>query len=61
MPYNENHSIQLRIAAFNVFNQVNFSTFVANPEAPATFGDFNATAGPRGGAREVEFAARYEF
>jgi len=61
MPYNESHSIQLRVAAFNVFNQVNFSTFVANPEAQATFGNFSATAGPRGGARELEFAARYEF
>ena len=61
MPYNEKHSIQLRAEAFNVFNQVNFSSFTANPDAPATFGNFSATAGPRGGPREMEFAARYQF
>jgi hypothetical protein len=61
MPYNENHRIQLRADAFNVFNQVNFSTVANDPTAPATFGTFSATAGPRGGAREMEFAARYEF
>jgi hypothetical protein len=61
MPYNEKHSIQLRVQAFNIFNQVNFSGFTANPDAPATFGNFSATAGPRGGAREMEFAARYQF
>lgn len=61
MPYNEKHSIQLRVEAFNVFNQVNFSSFTANPDAPATFGNISATAGPRGGAREMEFAARYQF
>jgi hypothetical protein len=58
MPYNERHRIQIRIAAFNVFNQVNFASFTADPTAPGTFGNFTTTAGS---PRQMEFGARYDF
>jgi hypothetical protein len=65
MPWSESHSIQARLTAYNVFNSVNFTTNSNNifldPRFASTFGQITATAGPRGGAREMEFALRYEF
>jgi hypothetical protein len=76
-PWNENHRIQFRVEFFNLFNNVNFdstasqfSTTFAGGIAPidgfdlqemGPFGRLFATAGPRGGAREIQFALRYEF
>ncbi len=59
----EGHSLQFRWTAFNVFNHVNFSPsdIDFDIEAGATFGRIYSTAGPRGGAREMEFALRYSF
>jgi len=63
MPWKESQRLQFRVTAFNVFNTVNFSdTFLSlDPTAPSTFGQPTSTAGPRGGAREMEFAVRFEF
>jgi hypothetical protein len=45
-----------------VFNTVNFSTAGIDLLATsAMFGHIRNTAGPRGGARELEFGLRYEF
>jgi hypothetical protein len=71
----ERQRLQVRITAFNVFNNVNFSPgapwypgnvsgsngLSLDPTSPATFGQITQTAGPRGGAREMEMALRYEF
>jgi hypothetical protein len=71
----ERQRLQFRLTAFNVFNQANFSPGAAwfpgnlsgsngislDPTSSATFGQITATAGPRGGAREMETAIRYEF
>jgi len=59
----EGHKLQFRWTAFNVFNTVNFnpSDIDFDIEAGATFGRIYSTAGPRGGAREMEFALRYTF
>jgi len=60
----ERQSLQLRATAYNVFNSVNFADIGGislDPTNPATFGNITATAGPRGGPREMEFAARYSF
>ena len=63
MPWNENDRIQARVSAYNLFNTVNFSTtsIALSPSSQGTFGQISNTAGPRGGAREMEFALRYEF
>ncbi len=63
MPWNENHRLQFRWTAFNVFNNVNFDTtnIDFDIESQATFGRIFSTAGPRGGAREMQFVLRYEF
>ncbi|HYL14662.1 MAG TPA: carboxypeptidase-like regulatory domain-containing protein, partial [Terriglobales bacterium] len=63
MPWKESQRLQFRVTAFNVFNTVNFSDIFASldPTSPSTFGQVTATAGPRGGAREMEFAVRFEF
>lgn len=67
LPGNERQRLQLRITVFNAFNSVNFSdaaaAFTLDPTAASTFGKFSNTAGVggRGGAREMEFAVRYEF
>ena len=63
MPWKDTQRLQFRVTAFNVFNNVNFSDIFAalDPTSPSTFGQVSATAGPRGGQREVEFAIRYEF
>lgn len=58
----EKERLQFRMTAFNVFNNVNFADSQSlDPTSPNTFGEFVSTAGPRGGAREVEFAVRLEF
>jgi hypothetical protein len=63
MPWKETQHLQFRVTAFNVFNTVNFSDVFAalDPTSPGTFGQVTATAGPRGGQREMEFAVRFEF
>jgi hypothetical protein len=63
MPWKESQRLQFRVTAFNVFNTVNFSDVFASldPTSPDTFGQISATAGPRGGQREMEFAIRFEF
>jgi hypothetical protein len=62
LPWGEGHRIEFRWTAFNAFNNVNFSAngIDLSPLAP-TFGRITATAGPRGGSREMEFALRYTF
>jgi hypothetical protein len=56
------HQLQLQVIAFNVFDQVNFSpNGIDLAPRSATFGRITTTAGPRGGAREVELAVRYTF
>lgn len=62
----ESHRLQFRAVAFNAFNRANFfaeqyshtASFFSTPER---FGRLTETVGPRGGAREFEFALRYEF
>jgi carboxypeptidase family protein len=62
LPWSEKQRLQFRVTAFNVFNGVNFAdTESLDPTAPDVFGRFIATAGPRGGAREIEFGIRFEF
>lgn len=76
MPWGaERQRLQFRVNAFNVFNNVNFSAgapwapgnvsgwngLTLDPTSPSTFGQITQTAGPRGGAREMEMALRYEF
>jgi hypothetical protein len=63
MPWSDGQRLQIRISAFNVFNSVNFGDggLSLNPQL-STFGQFSNTIGSRqGGARQMEFAARYEF
>jgi hypothetical protein len=59
----ERTALKFQVRAYNVFNSVNFddSTLSLDPTSPGTFGEITGTAGPRGGAREMEFAARFEF
>jgi hypothetical protein len=64
MPWKESQVLQFRVTAFNVFNTVNFSdnaNSLSLDPTSATFGQLAQTAGPRGGAREMEFAIRFEF
>jgi hypothetical protein len=70
MPWKESHRLQFRVTAFNTLNSVNFATigdvrdtggFILDMDSPSTFGQITSTAGPRGGAREMEFAVRYQF
>ncbi len=62
MPW-EGHGLQFRWTVFNALNTVNFDPddIDFDKEAGATFGRIYSTAGPRGGAREMEFALRYTF
>ena len=59
----ERTALKFQVRAYNVFNSVNFddTTLSLDPTSPGTFGELTGTAGPRGGAREMEFAARFEF
>jgi hypothetical protein len=62
LPWGESHRLEFRWQAFNAFNNVNFSsTGIELRSTQTSFGRFSATAGPRGGAREMEFALRYSF
>jgi hypothetical protein len=65
LPWGENHRVEFRVAAFNAFNNVNFSTVYFNSnlrlDSLASFGNLTGTSGARGGSREVELAVRYEF
>jgi hypothetical protein len=61
-PWHSSHRFEVRVTAFNALNTVNFSsTDIDLRPTSATFGRIRATAGPRGGAREMEFAVRYQF
>ncbi len=51
------HRIQVRIEAFNLFNNVNFTRLNLDAASPANFGQFTATSP----ARVMQFALRYEF
>lgn len=59
----ERLKLQMGVSAYNVFNSVNFDdgTLSLDPTSPGTFGNLTGTAGPRGGAREMEFNARLDF
>jgi hypothetical protein len=59
----ERVKLQLGASAYNVFNSVDFadSALSLDPTSPGTFGTITETAGPRGGAREMEFNARLDF
>ena len=63
LPWGEGHSLEFRATAFNAFNMVNFrENFSASLfQTAENFGRLTSTVGPRGGARELEFALRYEF
>ncbi len=56
MPW-EGHRLQLRGEAFNVFNNVNFTSPSLALHTPGTFGEFTNTTPPR----VMQFALRYEF
>jgi hypothetical protein len=57
--------VEFRACLFNAFNNVNFSPNILDLNLDLgfvqNFGRIQSTAGPRGGAREMEFAIRYEF
>jgi len=57
----EGHSIEFRTTAYNALNRANFSYSQASAGTITGFGRIQSTVGPRGGARELEFALRYEF
>jgi hypothetical protein len=53
----ENHSLQFRAEAFNLFNFVNFTNVSLSLSNPGTFGEFQAAADPR----VLQLALRYSF
>ena len=64
----ERQILELRATAFNVFNSVNFASLAGtgfitlDPTSPSTFGQITSLAAPSNkGAREMEFAVRYDF
>jgi len=66
LPWNENHRLIFSAAAYNVFNNVNFSDLFVQglqPQPDETFGRFNGTTNSlRGGnSRDMEFGLRFEF
>lgn len=65
LPWNEKHNVELRATVFNLFNTVNFSERPGENQfslsSSDNFGRITQTVGPRGGAREMEFAIRYTF
>jgi hypothetical protein len=66
MPWSEKQRLQFRVTAYNVFNSVNFAdtSLTISPTSPGTFGNLTGTAGPTTGslgARDMEFAVRFEF
>lgn len=66
LPWNENQKLIFSAAAYNVFNNVNFSELFVQglqPQPDTTFGRFNGTTNSlRGGNnRDMEFGLRFEF
>lgn len=61
MPWRDSQSLRIQMTAFNAFNTANFAGFNIDPTSPTNYGNFTSTAGSRGGAREVELAARFSF
>jgi Carboxypeptidase regulatory-like domain len=77
MPWNDKQRLQFRFEAFNAFNNVNFgstagqfsSTYAGatspidgfDVSTPGVFGRLYSTAGPLGGAREVQVGLRFDF
>jgi hypothetical protein len=51
------HRLQVRVEAFNLFNNVNFTRLNLDAASPATFGQFTNTSA----SRVMQFALRYEF
>jgi hypothetical protein len=66
-PWNPQHRVEFTAMAFNVFNTVNLSIRPPSYDtlfsltATDNFGQITSAAGPRGGAREMEFGLRYSF
>lgn len=62
-----NHRVEVLANVFNLFNTVNLSirppsyNTLFSLQATDNFGQITSAAGPRGGAREMEFAVRYSF
>lgn len=65
LPWKENHRLELRMSVFNLFNRANFSARAGDNLFSLSnfnnFGRITETVGRRGGAREMEFAIRYNF
>jgi hypothetical protein len=66
LPWSENQKLIFSAAAYNVFNNVNFSELFVQglqPQPDSTFGRFNGTTNSlRGGNnRDMEFGLRFEF
>jgi hypothetical protein len=63
MPWSDHQRLQLRVSAYNLFNHTNFGDGGLSLDPTlSNFGQFTNTIGsPRGGAREMEFGARFEF
>lgn len=60
MPWNENHSLQLRWEVFNVTNTVSFDPFSTDIEldSPGTFGKYTTTLS---NSRVMQIGMRYQF
>jgi hypothetical protein len=64
MPWSENHVLQFRTDAFNIFNHPNFEPPNASLQTPGNFGSINATIpGPDGNsyARQLQLGLKYIF
>ena len=66
LPGSDRRLIEFRATAFNALNHANFfadyfSNNMGGFATALTFGRLTQTAGPRGGAREMEMALRLEF
>ncbi len=66
MPWSEKQRLVFSAAAYNVFNNVNFSELFVQglqPDPPQTFGRFNGTTNSLAGhnSRDMEFGLRFEF
>ena len=62
----ENHAVQFRAEAYNLFNHTNFGFAAANLNinTPASFGKFSQTLGTQtssGSSRTMQLALRYDF
>jgi hypothetical protein len=60
IPHTENHTLQFRWSAFNVFNSVRFDAFTVQDQVDisSTFGNYSATLT---NPREMEFTLIYKF